>query len=221
MSPFARTLIILSAFACTTNSAQAEAIGVAAREKSCVAVYSGFTETGPDFSTGDDYIGITDGTMLGTRKIADAWPGVRSGSFTNRPKHITAVGGSKAVFTAESPVSGVELYVTDGTRTGTRLLKDIVPGLGSSSPRPLSGSSGPFDRVGKWLLFTTGVDLWRSDGTTAGTVQVFNSDYPDRLRSWEVQANGGTTVASLIPRGIGHRYDLDLIRFTFQHAKTV
>ncbi|MBX3411490.1 MAG: hypothetical protein KF708_02140 [Pirellulales bacterium] len=65
---------------------------------------------------------------------------------------------------------GVELWITDGTTVGTRLVKDIMPGLASSSPSQLTNVNGT-------LFFTArtpneGVELWKSDGTAAGTVLV-------------------------------------------------
>ena len=37
-------------------------------------------------------------------------------------------------FNRIDPVSGTELWVTDGTTAGTHLVKDINPGAASSSP---------------------------------------------------------------------------------------
>jgi ELWxxDGT repeat protein len=67
-------------------------------------------------------------------------------------------------------VHGVELWKTDGTAAGTVLVKDIIPGSNSSSPRRLTD-------VGGKLFFVASNDLgepqlWRSDGTTRGTTPV-------------------------------------------------
>jgi ELWxxDGT repeat protein len=66
--------------------------------------------------------------------------------------------------------TGDELWVTDGSVGSPRLVKDIVPGSGSSSP---SGFFAVGDVV--YFLASTpehGVELWKSDGTEAGTVLV-------------------------------------------------
>ena len=42
--------------------------------------------------------------------------------------------GGVALFSAESPGSGFELWMTDGTPAGTRLLQDLAPGPASSNP---------------------------------------------------------------------------------------
>lgn len=71
---------------------------------------------------------------------------------------------------AAESVYGDELYVTDGTIAGTKLVKDINSGIESSAP-------SNFCMVGDILYFTAataenGRELWKSDGTEAGTVMV-------------------------------------------------
>ena len=81
--------------------------------------------------------------------------------------------------------SGDELYITDGTLEGTKLVKDINPGSGDASPRYLVSLNDK-------LYFqadngTDGVELWESDGTEAGTKMVADiyagaeSSAPDML----------------------------------------
>jgi ELWxxDGT repeat protein len=69
-----------------------------------------------------------------------------------------------AFFTADTDAEGEELWSTDGTAAGTRLVKDIYPGTGSSTTRDLTA-------VGNYLYFTAsngthGQELWRTNGTT-------------------------------------------------------
>lgn len=72
--------------------------------------------------------------------------------------------GDAVFFAAQDEASGTELWRTDGTPAGTRLVKDVVPGPDHADPRELTGFA---DR----LFFTTSVgELWRSDGTEHGTV---------------------------------------------------
>jgi ELWxxDGT repeat protein len=73
-------------------------------------------------------------------------------------------------FRANDGRSGFELWKSDGTATGTVLVKDIRPGPDSSSPLELTNANGT-------LLFraddgTNGSELWKSNGTAAGTALV-------------------------------------------------
>ncbi|HEV7671297.1 MAG TPA: ELWxxDGT repeat protein [Thermoanaerobaculia bacterium] len=95
--------------------------------------------------------------------------------------------GPIALFAADDLVHGRELFATDGTKDGTRLVADIDPRVtpvdGSELlPRPLHFfgiGSDPSDpvRAGSLAFFaaddgTTGRELWVSDGTSRGTRQV-------------------------------------------------
>ncbi len=73
---------------------------------------------------------------------------------------------------AKDPGFGEELWVSDGTAAGTRLLRDLHPGPEGSE---IQGGAV----VGERLVFTAcepvaGCEVWRSDGTTAGTVRLLD-----------------------------------------------
>jgi ELWxxDGT repeat protein len=112
----------------------------------------------------------TDGTAAGTVMVKDinsAQEGDSGASF------LTAV-GTTLYFTAfDGPVSagggghGVELWMSDGTASGTSLVKDIWPGTATSNPYGLTAMNGS-------LFFSAddgvhGVELWKSDGTDTGS----------------------------------------------------
>jgi ELWxxDGT repeat protein len=85
---------------------------------------------------------------------------------------------NKLYFSANNGASGQELWVSDGTTNGTKLVKDIKPGGQYSSSFP-----GYLIVLNNKLYFSAndrvnGVGLWVSDGTTAGTelVKKFNPD---------------------------------------------
>jgi len=78
--------------------------------------------------------------------------------------------GATVFFTADDHIHGAELWKTDGTESGTVLVKDICPGYCAGRPLSLTALAGI-------LYFTAddgahGRELWRSDGTTAGTFMV-------------------------------------------------
>ena len=119
----------------------------------------------------------TSSLARGTRQLTNF---VGDGAGSNA-QNMTAL-GSKTVFYADDGVHGVELWVTDGTTSGTTLLKDIAPGASSSKPAYsdqivvmgnkayFAASSGELDHA-----------LWSTDGTTAGTqlVHQFTVDHDD------------------------------------------
>ncbi len=119
---------------------------------------------------------LSDGTLAGTQILVD----INVGTGSSTPTNLTKIGNT--VFfdasngtTAASGGVGTELWKTDGTAAGTVLVKDINPGTANSSP-------SNFVAVGNTLYFraTTGtaagvgngIELWKSDGTEPGTVQV-------------------------------------------------
>ena len=76
---------------------------------------------------------------------------------------------STLFFSANDAVSGNELWETDGTVAGTKLVKDIFPGTG--------GTIGTMVNANGIILFVAtdaanGPELWKSDGTEAGTTIV-------------------------------------------------
>jgi ELWxxDGT repeat protein len=90
----------------------------------------------------------------------------------SNPAQFTRVRGGRFVFTATEPSSGEEIWGSDGTAAGTRLLTDSSPGPAGSGVAILGTWSGA-------ALFTTFVEtstsygesqIWRTDGTPEGTV---------------------------------------------------
>ncbi len=75
---------------------------------------------------------------------------------------------TKNIITILDNKLGAELYYTDGTEKGTRLLKDIDPGINSGI------MYSPVELGNKLYLFgfnsMLGVDIWSTDGTTQNTV---------------------------------------------------
>jgi ELWxxDGT repeat protein len=104
---------------------------------------------------------VTDGTPAGTLMVKDIQPGPLYSNFEFKPE-MGALIGSRLVFTAEELTHGREAWVTDGTPNGTFLLKDILPGSGTSGASYFKAWNG---RV--WI---NGDELWVTDGTPAGTV---------------------------------------------------
>lgn len=99
----------------------------------------------------------TDGTPAGTERVLDLGPGAVSGVPVDYRQPVESLGGvpledlGLLLFVGRDAESGVEPWVTDGTREGTRRLADLRPGPASSHP------SG-FARVGSRIFFFAGDD---------------------------------------------------------------
>jgi ELWxxDGT repeat protein len=120
----------------------------------------------------------TDGTPAGTRLIAPdatAIPGADSFPY--------AVLNNRLYFTAGNATYGAELWTSDGTPGGTFLVDDINPGRGDGtlgagrSNGNVEFNSGGVVAFNGALYFSAtdvlhGFQLWRSDGTAAGTAEV-------------------------------------------------
>lgn len=124
----------------------------------------------------------TDGTPAGTFLLLDATPGPDpTYGFRN-----FAAGDPWSYFYRHLPETGWEPWRTDGTPEGTALLADLNPGEagsggGWSNEFRVNGFRGPY-----FYFFaddgTHGREVWRTDGTAAGTVAV-SSFEPDPYAS--------------------------------------
>jgi len=109
---------------------------------------------------------ITDGTVSGTRIIADLNP-----NGSTEMSDMVVINPTKVLFKANDSVSGWEPWVTDGTAAGTVVL-DIQTGTdngGHSDPYGMTAANG---RVYMNAFNQDrGRELWVTDGTLAGTTQ--------------------------------------------------
>ena len=113
---------------------------------------------------------VSDGTPAGTHLVKDIAPGSDSG-----PSGFADLNGT-LLFAANDHIVGGELWRSDGTAAGTVLVKDIYPGAtGSNLGLGIFRFTNPF--LNGALFFAAdnpvvGRELWKSDGTEAGTVLV-------------------------------------------------
>lgn len=94
------------------------------------------------------------------------------------------------VFAMGSLSAGKELWVSDGSAAGTRLLKDILPGSAGSYPEQVV-------KVGNKAAFLAfdefgASDIWLTDGTPDGTVLLVDSP-PEQANQGRLTALAGTS----------------------------
>src|SRR5262249_55121372 len=129
----------------------------------------------------------SDGTAAGTVMIKDLYPGTTTTSGkscgydgghchtykvttinSSNPSSLTSVNGT-LFFVANDGTDGNELWKSDGTASGTIMVRDInAKRKSSSNPSRLANVNGV-------VFFSAddgshGRELWKSDGTSAGTV---------------------------------------------------
>src|SRR5215212_5719457 len=145
-----------------------------------------FAAMHPDFG---EELWRSNGTRSGTRLVRDIDPGplvvnkaqnTETGSSVPDRVLLTKNGIYFAAITAKY---GEELWKSDGTKSGTKVVKDIVPGPGDS------GVEGFVSIAPRTMLFRAwdknhGEELWKTDGTTKGTTLIkdINPDLPPGAR---------------------------------------
>ena len=90
----------------------------------------------------------------------------------------------KVVFVATDGVHGLELWETDGTEAGTNMIKDVYVGAedGVYNGSTFSHSENHFHIKGNVMYFagiegnSNNIELWKTNGTSAGTVLVKDID---------------------------------------------
>jgi ELWxxDGT repeat protein len=147
-------------------------VGLSSSPTGFVAFGSGFVFAATDAAGGNE-LWKSDGTPAGTVLVADIWPGASSSS----PSGFTVLGSSVYFAATDSTATtglGRELYKYDGTTVS--LVADVTVGATSG----ISGT-GNLTTAGGLLYFaasdnaaTNNIELWKSDGTGAGTAMVLN-----------------------------------------------
>ncbi len=124
-----------------------------------VYIFPGFKTT-----TGNE-LWRTDGTANGTYQIKDIYAGTTSSVISSFFEF-----NGELFFSAKTLANGEELWKTNGTTSGTVLVKDIFTGTGDGigTFNVCWQHNGFFYFVASSAAASND-ELWKSDGTTAGT----------------------------------------------------
>ncbi|MFP2905385.1 ELWxxDGT repeat protein [Pyxidicoccus sp. 3LFB2] len=117
----------------------------------------------------------SDGTEAGTVALK-RFPPDPPPAFNVQVANLTPV-GERLFFTVGDPAYGNELWVSDGTASGTRLVADLSPGPEGSRLTSLTALGGAltfFREVPGTDTTPARAEVWRSDGTATGTVRVLD-----------------------------------------------
>ncbi|WP_264551677.1 T9SS type A sorting domain-containing protein [Flavobacterium sp. N2038] len=133
--------------------------------------------------------------------------------FTSYPWSFKKI-NDKLIFEASEADSGREIWESDGTTSGTKLIKDIYSGLESSVTGALVGGTA-INNIFYFIAKDESSlgEIWKTDGTEAGTVKITsfingrtssltavgNSIYfliqeEYKLQVWKTDATTGATV---------------------------
>lgn len=118
---------------------------------------------------------VSDGTIAGTHIVKDIRPGINDMKDSYGPLDVFKVFNDRVYFIADDGIHGEEIWFSDGTESGTKMLKDINPGAGNAVS--FTVNSGSYIVYNNRLYFvatdgTHGLELWSTDGTEAGTVML-------------------------------------------------
>lgn len=116
----------------------------------------------------------TDGTDEGTHLVQDVFPGTVSSININTSPPGMLNFGDKVYFNAIKDIKiGYELFGSDGTDTGTYLIKDLYKGdYNNSNPKVIASCDSFMLVISRHE--SGNMVIWRSDGSEAGTWIVYN-----------------------------------------------
>jgi ELWxxDGT repeat protein len=142
---------------------------------------------------------VSDGTAAGTTLVKDLIPGPVGSEplFSNAPVALD----DAVYFIARQSSGALALFRTDGTSAGTTVVFTV-------DPTGFIGEFNQLERVNDKLLLMIngqdGLELWASDGTTAGTQQLADMNPgPDGTFLSQIAAGETQAFVSVVPGSVG------------------
>ena len=120
---------------------------------------------------------FSDGTDSGTFMIKDIAPGGQSSSLSFGGIAFGPPNAQKFLIASGLTWSRTELYTTDGTLANTYRVKDIYDDEPNTTPVASGSKPTNFTQAGNYVYFQArsflaGTELYRTDGTEAGTTLI-------------------------------------------------
>ncbi len=157
----------------------------------CLAEYNGLLYFMAETESGERGLWSSDGTQQGTQQVLplasiEGWGGSSGNLFAATTAGI--------FYTASDEENGNELWVTDGTEEGTHIVADLRPGTDGTSFKE-------FYVANDTLFFKLSMpcenescrdvdEIWASDGTTEGTINIIGASLDDEYINFESAVNG-------------------------------
>lgn len=107
-------------------------------------------------------------TLMAQQLLKDIW----SGTGNSSPESFTTYNG-KLYFVASDSLNGKELWITDGTDTGTKLFLDIRTGTDASAPDNIVTYKNHLYFLAQTTNSSFTRKVYRTDGTTTENLDVF------------------------------------------------
>ncbi|MCD0468862.1 ELWxxDGT repeat protein [Flavobacterium sp. JAS] len=131
------------------------------------------------FSAVDDTHGYelwkSDGTESGTVMVKDINPGKNSSMQNYNDKQSFTVINDILYFNANDGINGFELWRSDGTESGTYMIKNIKAESGALNDGSYPGNFTLLNNVIYFIAKdNSGSSLWKTDGTQFGTVKIIS-----------------------------------------------
>ena len=156
-------------------------VGASSSTPSYITLLNGKALFAADDGWRGNELWLSDGSLSSTGRTTHVVKDINPGDSSSDPQHFVVVNAADmpalsgsaeqyAFFNAVTEAAGAELWVTDGTLSGTAMVHDIYPGSSSSNPSYLVNYDGQLFFQADGGIF--GPELWVSDGTSSGTRQL-------------------------------------------------
>ena len=171
-------------------------------------------ESEQKYGAAQQWLWVSDGTEEGTALVAEVDSKYPGSENLDHRYGATVRSGRKVFFKGDAAdktgrTYGEELWVTDGTPAGTFMVKDINEELNTNDSVNMSTNSGAISYIMNvenrgvffkaWSL-ESGNEPWFSDGTEAGTYEIYDTN-PTKNAETGIGNGGGVTMVGEIYKG--------------------